>query len=128
MGSTQRASVMIVPAPPTAYLARCWKCQSVALPSGPALYICIGAITILFGKVTSRSLNGLNRSDECWRACCMQGVPLMAQAVGWRHFSLALTADEDKRRQCMDPVLIQQVPASPLPNLPIGERSHHPKG
>ena len=54
-----RASVITVPAPPTAYLARCWKCQSFAMPSGVALYICIGAITILFGNVMPRSLNGL---------------------------------------------------------------------
>ena len=30
-------SVMTVPAPPTAYFARCWKCQSVAKPSGADL-------------------------------------------------------------------------------------------
>ena len=64
IGSTISPSVITVPAPPIAYFARCWKCQSVAKPSGADLYICIGAITIRFGKVTSRSRKELNSRDS----------------------------------------------------------------
>src|SRR5262245_5336191 len=53
---------MTVPAPPTAYFAKCWKCQSLAMPSASATYICMGPMTMRLGNVTSRNLKGLNSS------------------------------------------------------------------
>src|SRR6185436_17553183 len=70
------ASVMTVPAPPTAYFAKCWKCQSLAMPSAPATYICMGPMTMRLANLTSRSWNGLNSIDRPGRVGVMSGMLL----------------------------------------------------
>ena len=65
-GSTAAASVNISPAPPTALLPRCTKCQSFAYP--PTLeYWHIGDTLIRFRNITSRIFNSekrCGRSDD----------------------------------------------------------------
>src|SRR5215510_2987381 len=66
---------MTVPAPPIAYFAKCWKCQSLAMPSVPATYICIGPITMRLANLTARSCKGLNSIDGPCRAGVNCGMP-----------------------------------------------------
>ena len=62
-GSTAVASVITRPAPPTARLARCWACQSVARPSRSSQeYWHIGETITRFGIVVARIDSGVNRS------------------------------------------------------------------
>jgi hypothetical protein len=66
------------PAPPTARLPRCTKCQSPGTPS-TALYWSIGDTTTRFSSTMSRSRNGVNIgtggfsrsiSNPLFRTCC----------------------------------------------------------
>src|SRR5437016_3691395 len=59
-GSTAVASVKTRPAPPTARLPRCTKCQSLAKPS-TLEYSHIGETTMRFERVTPRSFSASNR-------------------------------------------------------------------
>ena len=61
-GATQSTSVKTQPARATAYFARCWKCQSFAIPSR-ARYISMGETTTRLGKRTPRSSNGEKSAD-----------------------------------------------------------------
>ncbi len=58
-GSTSVISAMTRPAPPTARLPRCTRCQSFTVPS-LAEYMHIGDTTTRLGMVSSRSLIGAN--------------------------------------------------------------------
>ncbi len=53
-------SVIIKPAPPTARLPKCTKCQLLGIPF-LALYCCIGDNAILFLSSNALSFNGLNK-------------------------------------------------------------------
>jgi hypothetical protein len=66
---------MTLPAPPSVYFAKCWKCQSLVKPLAPATDVCMGPMTIRLGNLTSRSCKGLNSIDGLhgagsWAACC----------------------------------------------------------
>ena len=56
---TSVISVMTRPAPPTARLPRCTRCQSLIVPSS-AEYMHIGEQTIRFSSSMPRSLKGVN--------------------------------------------------------------------
>ena len=58
-GSTSVISVITSPAPPTARLPRCTRCQSFTVPS-LAEYMHIGDTTTRFGMVRPRSVIGAN--------------------------------------------------------------------
>ena len=58
-GLTAVASTMTSPAPPTARLPRCTRCQSVGMPSGLE-YMHIGETKILFLKRILRNVRGSN--------------------------------------------------------------------
>src|SRR4051812_5400448 len=61
-GDTAVASCIISPAPPTALLPKCTRCQSVAKPSSDE-YWHMGETVILFLNVTPLIFNGDNRID-----------------------------------------------------------------
>src|SRR5437764_1993014 len=72
------ASVMTSPAPPTARLPKCTRCQSLAKPSSLE-YSHMGETAIRFESVTPRIVRGVNRVAT--------EIPLVAISRGWHRAS-----------------------------------------
>src|SRR4029079_10130087 len=62
-GVTPLASTHTMPAPPTARLPRCTKCQSFGMPSSDE-YWHIGETMTRLGRTTERSCRGEKRADK----------------------------------------------------------------
>ena len=69
-GEMAAASVKINPAPPTALLPKCTKCQSFGNPSS-AEYWHIGETTIRFFKVSSLNFREENKLEFIIKICMM---------------------------------------------------------
>ncbi len=74
-GVTLAASVSTSPAPPTARLPRCTRCQSSGTPSS-AEYWHMGETKTRLGIVTERSRTGLKRRDMEVAAGMFRKIPI----------------------------------------------------